>query len=148
MMRPATGLFLMSLVLVAYAIPTPNDIPHKVKENIKPPRGWLKQKPAPPDHVIELRIALPQSDFETLVEHLYKVSDPFHERYGQHLSKEEVEALVAPHDESISLVDDWLLSHGLNKDNFVRSPAKDWVTVRVPVALAEKMLDTVSNQSF
>ena len=31
-------------------------------------------------------------------------SDPFHDRYGEHLTKEEVEALVAPHDESVHLV--------------------------------------------
>ena len=71
-------------------------------------------------------------------------SDPFHDRYGEHLTKEEVEALVAPHDESVHLVNEWLASHGLYEDSFSRSPARDWVVVKVPVSLAEEMLKTVS----
>lgn len=76
----------------------------------------------------------------TLIEAL---SDPFHERYGVHLSKEEVEALVAPHPESIQLVDEWLASHGIPSDALSRSPAQDWVTIRIPVSMAEEMMKTV-----
>ncbi|OCH92966.1 tripeptidyl peptidase A [Obba rivulosa] len=115
---------------------------HTVKESVRPPRGWSKVQPAPADHVIELRIGLPQPNFATLEKHLYEVSDPFHERYGAHLSKEEVDALVAPHSESVELVTEWLTSHGLSEGSMSRSPAQDWVTVKVPVSLAEKMLDT------
>ena len=74
---------------------------------------------------------------------MYEVSDPFHSRYGQHLSRVEVEALVAPHPESLELVNEWLASHGFEEDDIIRSPAKDWATVVVPVRLAEEMLDTV-----
>jgi tripeptidyl-peptidase I len=79
--------------------------------------------------------------------HLYEVSDPDHPRYG-HLSKDEVEVLVAPHSESIGLVNEWLGSHGFNEDAIVRSPAKDWVTINVPVRVAEQMLDTVSHTVY
>ena len=70
-------------------------------------------------------------------------SDPFHDRYGQHLSKEEVEDLVAPEAESVHLVNEWLASHGVYEDGLTRSPAKDWVHIKIPVALAEEMLKTV-----
>lgn len=120
---------------------------HKVKENIDHPRGWVKQVPAPADYVLELRIGLPQPNFHVLESHLYEVSDPDHPRYGAHLSKEEVEALVAPHPESLDSVNEWLSSHGFSEDDLVRSPAKDWVTIKVPVRIAEKMLDTVSRIS-
>lgn len=69
-------------------------------------------------------------------------SDPSSERYGEHLSKKEVEALVAPHPTSIQLVEEWLASHGLS-DGLSWSPAKDWAIVKTTVALAEEMLDTV-----
>lgn len=108
------------------------------------PKGWVQQGRASGDHMLQLRIGLPQPNFPALEKHLYEVSDPEHERYGAHLSKGEVEELIAPSAESIDTVDEWLASHGLSQDDFVRSPAKDWVTVRVPVSLAEKMLDTVS----
>lgn len=115
----------------------------KVKETVAPPRGWVKLAPAPADHEIELRIGLPQPNFPILEQHLYEVSDPEHARYGAHLSKTEVEELVAPHQDSINAIDEWLATHGLDDTSLVRSPAKDWVTIKVPVSLAEKMLDTV-----
>ncbi|KAF9464794.1 subtilisin-like protein [Collybia nuda] len=124
----------------AWAVPA-RAYAHKVKESVAPPRGWVKHNPAP-DHNIVLRIGLPQPNFSTLEKHLYEVSDPDHERYGAHLSKEEVEKLVAPHQESVDLVNEWLETHGIQENDLIRSPAKDWVTLRIPIRLAEKMLDT------
>ena len=115
-----------------------------VKEEVGSPRGWVKHGLPRPDHNIVLQIGLPQPDFHVLEKNLYEVSDPDHERYGQHLSKSEVEALVAPHPESLNLVNEWLGTFGIDVDSLVRSPARDWVTLEVPVSLAEKMLDTVS----
>ncbi|KAH7923658.1 subtilisin-like protein [Leucogyrophana mollusca] len=116
---------------------------HKVKESIHgPPRGWVKQSPAPPNHIIELKIALPQPNFSVLEQHLWEVSDPDHERYGAHLSKEETDALMAPHQDSVDAVNEWLASHGFAAEHLIRSSAKDWITIRVPVSLAEEMLDT------
>jgi tripeptidyl-peptidase I len=98
---------------------------------------------APSTHVIQLRIALPQPRFPELEWHLAEISDPFHERYGEHLSKEEVEELVAPHPSSLDAVREWLASHGIRSEACHQSPAGDWVTVHVPVAQAEEMLGTV-----
>jgi tripeptidyl-peptidase-1 len=79
-----------------------------------------------------------------LEDHLYAVSDPYHERYGAHLTKEEVEELVAPHPDSVSEVNGWLSSHGIQEEDVGRSPAGDWLTIKLPVQLVEKMLDTAS----
>ncbi|KAI0638560.1 tripeptidyl peptidase A [Trametes polyzona] len=140
-MRSLSVWLSVALATVVTALPS-KDCAHKVKESISPPRGWTKSAPAPADHVIELRIALPQPRFSELEKHLYEVSDPFHDRYGQHLSKEEVESYVTPEAESVHLVNEWLASHGIYEDNLSRSPAKDWVLVKVPVSLAEEMLKT------
>lgn len=45
----------------------------KVKESIVTPRGWIKRGVAPRDLTIDLRIALPQSNFPLLEQHLYEV---------------------------------------------------------------------------
>jgi len=119
------------------------DTSHKIKESVVPPRAWVKQLPAPPDHNLQLRIGLPQPNFSILEEHLYRVSDPYHTQYGQHLSKEQVEDLVAPSAESVHLVCEWLASHGFVEGDIIRSPARDWATINVSVGLAEKMLNTV-----
>lgn len=130
------------LLLSAFALASPKSS-NKVKESIEPPREWINIGAAPADHTIVLRIALPQSNFDVLEQHLYEVSDPSHSRYGEHLSKEEVEELVAPQEDSVNAVNEWLEEHGISADEVSRSAAGDWVRVRVPVDLAEKMLDTV-----
>ncbi|KAK7470304.1 hypothetical protein VKT23_001735 [Stygiomarasmius scandens] len=125
----------------SFAAAAPSARTSKVKHSIREPRGWTKQGVPSPNHRIELRIGLAQPNIDVLEKHLLEISDPDHHRYGQHLTKEEVEALAAPHDESLSLVNEWLASHGIQED-FTRSPARDWVIVDVPLSLAETMLDT------
>ncbi|KAF5392934.1 hypothetical protein D9757_001210 [Collybiopsis confluens] len=120
--------------------PSRRESDYEVKESVSPPREWNTHGVAPSHHKIELSIGLPQPNFDVLVDHLYQVSDPSHSRYGQHLTKEEVEALVAPHPESLDLVNAWLSSHGIEEKEM--SPANDWITIRIPVRLAEKLLDT------
>ncbi|KIK45995.1 hypothetical protein CY34DRAFT_801013 [Suillus luteus UH-Slu-Lm8-n1] len=116
---------------------------HKVKESIHgPPRGWYKHAPAPKHQMLELKIALPQPKFPELEQHLWEISDPSHARYGAYLSKQETEALMAPHPETLDIVSEWLALHGLYEEDVIRSSASDWVTIRVPVGLAEEMLDT------
>ncbi|KAF8165633.1 tripeptidyl peptidase A [Crassisporium funariophilum] len=132
------ALYTPSLVLAA----PPKEFAYQVKEEVLPPRGWIKHSKPSHDHNIVLRIGLPQPNFNVLEKHLYEVSDPEHERYGQHLSKSEVEALVAPLPESLDSVNQWLSTFGFKDDEIVRSPAEDWVMLTIPVSLAEKMLDT------
>lgn len=106
------------------------------------PQDWVLHRTPPAHHPIKLRIGLPQSNFPELQRTLFEVSDPSHSRYGAHLSKEEVEALISPHPESLDVVDEWLASHGFDIDALERSPANDWITVVVPVHQAESMLNT------
>ncbi|KAG5639668.1 hypothetical protein H0H81_005851 [Sphagnurus paluster] len=123
----------------------PNIYPQRVKETVYVPHGWVENGEPSPDHNIVLRIGLPQPNFAILEKHLYEVSDPSHYRYGAHLSKEETESLVAPNQESIDAVNEWLESHGIKESDIIRSPAKDWVTLTIPISLAEKMLGTKYN---
>ncbi|KAJ3572260.1 hypothetical protein NP233_g3200 [Leucocoprinus birnbaumii] len=132
----------VALVIAGGVLAKDADCHFKLKETVSSPRGWIKHGLPRPDHNIKLRIGLPQPNFAQLEQHLYEVSDPYHDRYGQHLSKEEVEALIAPHDESLESVDKWLDSFGLKEEDIERSPAKDWVKLTIPVTLAEQMLNT------
>lgn len=70
------------------------------------------------------------------------MSDPSHERYGQHLSSAEVNDLVKPADDSLRLVHDWLLDHGIETENLKYSAARDWVKVSLRVEEIERLLDT------
>jgi len=93
---------------------------------------------APKDHIINLRIALKQSRFDELERHLYEVSDPFHERYGQHLNVEEVNDLIKPSDETDALVRAWLEEHGIECH---ASPAGDWLNAKATVKEVERLLN-------
>ena len=127
------------------AIPT-KDCAYAVKEKINAPHGWVLHGQPAPHHTVELKIALPQPNFNELERHLYEVSDPDHHRYGAHLSKEQVAKFVAPHPASLASVDGWLTSHGINESDLVRSPAKDWISVTLPIRLAERILGAVSRK--
>lgn len=61
-----------ALVAVVLAVPA-KDCAHKVKETIAPPRQWVKERPAPKDLTIELKIALPQPNFSELERHLNEI---------------------------------------------------------------------------
>ena len=81
--------------------------------------------------------------FETFSNSL-TCSDPFHERYGDHLSQADVNELIAPHPDTVDQVEQWLASYGISDEAISRSSARDWIRIKVPVSLAEEMLDTVS----
>jgi tripeptidyl-peptidase I len=70
------------------------------------------------------------------------VSDPSHERYGQHLSIHEVNDLVKPTDEALNLVHSWLEENGIPTSKCEYSPAKDWIRLSLPINAIENLLDT------
>ncbi len=70
------------------------------------------------------------------------VSDPFHERYGQHLSADEVNELVKPADETLDQVHEWLQDCGVNGSQLEYSNARDWIKLTLPVKDVERLLDT------
>lgn len=136
--------FLLPLFLLCLSSAAPRHL--KLRQSVTPPRDWIHVGRAPPEHVIQLRIALPQPRFPELEQHLIEISDPLHERYGDHLSKEQVEELVTPHPNSVVAVHEWLASYGIRNKACHQSPAGDWITVYVPVSQAEKMLSTVCHR--
>ena len=53
---------------------------------------------------------------------------------------------MAPHPDSVEAVNSWLEFHDIHPLNSVhRSGGGDWVTIRIPVDMAEKMLGTKYN---
>jgi len=63
-------------------------------------------------------------------------------RYGQHLSKGEVDELIAPSSTTVESLEAWLAYHDIDPVSSIsRTDAGDWVTVIIPIAKAEEMLD-------
>lgn len=127
-----------SLALSVVAAPSGTSFAHF--ETHRAPRSFRRISDAPRSHSITLRIGLRQPRIGELQEALYAVSDPSHERYGAHLSVEDVEELTTPRGHSVDAVSEWLDSHGLDGEF---NTARDWVVVKgVPISKAEEMLDT------
>lgn len=51
------------------------------------PGEWEPHSVPAADHPITLKIGLKQSKMDALISTLYEVSDPFHPKYGMHLSR-------------------------------------------------------------
>ena len=63
-------------------------------------------------------------------------------RYGKHLSKEEVDELIAPSSATVETLEAWLTYHGVDPgSSFSRTDAGDWVTLAIPIGKVEKMLN-------
>ncbi|KAI4715898.1 subtilisin-like protein [Aureobasidium sp. EXF-10727] len=103
---------------------------YAIKESHHVPRGWSRISSVPDSHSINLHIGLRQGNQDELEQHVLEISNPSHERYGQHLSATEVQKLIAPPDESVQMVNSWLLGHGI--ETAVLSPSKDWIASEDP----------------
>lgn len=73
---------------------------------------------------------------------LITVSDPFHPRYRDHLSVEQVQEHIRPSDDTIEHVLEWLQGHGITKERLVWSAARDWISVQLPLDAVERLLQT------
>ncbi|KAH9915907.1 family S53 protease [Fomitopsis serialis] len=104
------------------------------------PSGYTLISSASPDTVLNLRVALVQSNIDGLLDTLYDVSDPESPNYGEYLTKEEVEAYVKPTQDSVEAVNAWLGDNNLTATPV--SPSGDWVEVNIPVSKANELLDT------
>lgn len=99
---------LLSLVSGSIAV-------HGVFESLRAvPSGW-KQLGAPsPDTRIHLRIALKKPNQDLFEKTLFAVSTPDHPKYGQHLKREELKAMLKP-----ATVSTDAFSHGLKNRVFL-----------------------------
>ena len=111
---------------------------HESRTNV--PSGFVQTGAASPDTQLKLRLALVQKDTAGLIDSLYAVSTPGSASYGQHLSKEQVESFVAPAPQTAQAVNAWLQGAGVNATTI--SPAGDWLSIDVPVSLANELFNT------
>jgi hypothetical protein len=60
-------------------------------------------------------------------------------RYGMHLSKEQVAELVAPHPDTLELVNSWVEYHGIPSSSVSTTHGGGWLTfIGVPVSRANE----------
>ncbi|KAI0633307.1 family S53 protease-like protein [Trametes polyzona] len=135
----AAGLLAFSFVTIALGAPLAREPLHVHDARSAAPQGYTASGPPHPDTVLQLRVALKQSDTAGLVDKLYDVSTPGSNNYRKFLSKAEVEKYTAPSADSLAAVTAWLDRNGVKATPGVTS---QWLNIEVPVAKANSMLDT------
>jgi tripeptidyl-peptidase-1 len=138
-----------------------DDIRAKHSWNAVPP-NWETLGHPPAGTTIDLHIALKPHHENALIDALYKVSvpgSPEHVlsnppprtmyshvpllccRYGAHLSKEQVFQLVAPHPDTLKLVNSWLEHHDVPSSSISTTHGGSWLKITgVPVSKANELL--------
>ncbi|KAF8257512.1 Pro-kumamolisin, activation domain-containing protein [Lactarius quietus] len=126
------------------------------------PTKWEALGHPPPDTTINLYVALKPLRENALTDALNEVSDPKHQkhalsttllptnlltyplfccRYGAHLSREQVAELVAPHPDTLQLINSWLEHYGVPSSSVSTSHGGGWLTLTdVPVNQANALL--------
>jgi len=135
-------LLLLAVLLGANAAPSPIHV--TMEEDASSefrglPTGWTSLERSHPDTKLELTIAVRQQNTAELERRLMEVSTPGSQSYGQHLTNEEVHALVAPTAQDAQAVAAFLTSHGLTPS--FTSLNGDFLEVACTVAQAESLLN-------
>ncbi|KAH9164029.1 subtilisin-like protein [Lactarius sanguifluus] len=104
------------------------------------PDNWVDLGHPSAGTTIDLHLALKSHDENALIDALYEVSDPNHPRYRAYLSKEQVADLVAPHADTLELINSWLEHLGIPPSSVSRTLGS-WLTLTdVPVSQANDIL--------
>lgn len=130
----------LAALLGVHALPSTPLSSYAVKESHAVPHTWTAVGPADKSETINLQIGLKQSNEGEIERQLLEISNPDHERYGQHLSAAEIADIVRPAADSKAAVHQWLVEHGIHEIGY--SPADDWISIVVPIEKAEELLQT------
>ncbi|KAH9179049.1 subtilisin-like protein [Lactarius sanguifluus] len=105
------------------------------------PKNWMALGRPPSGTTIDLYIALKPQRENALVDALYEVSEPGHPRYRAYLTKDQVTDLVAPHSETLELVNSWLEHHGISSSSISMTHGGNTLMLKaVPVTQANTLL--------
>ncbi|KAF8264271.1 subtilisin-like protein [Lactarius quietus] len=105
------------------------------------PMNWESLGPPPVGTTINLDIFLKAHHEKALIDALYEVSTPKHPKYGAYLAKEQVAKLLAPHPDTLELVNLWLEHRGVSSSSISTTQGGSWLTLTgVPVSQANDLL--------
>ncbi|KAI9433332.1 subtilisin-like protein [Lactarius indigo] len=105
------------------------------------PKDWETLSLPSNETTIGFYLALKSHREDALIEALYEVSDPEHSRYGEHLSKEQVAEIVAPHPDTLELVRSWLGHYDVPSSSISTTLGGNWLkVVGVSVSKANRIL--------
>ncbi len=104
------------------------------------PEGWRQGDAAPAALRLRFRIAVRQENAYHLEQTVLDISTPGHPRYGKHLKRDELKAMIRPSADASQSILGWLQAGGVPKTDI--EDDGDWINFYVPVLEAERILRT------
>ncbi|KAH9855354.1 subtilisin-like protein [Lenzites betulinus] len=138
----AAGLLILSVLPFALGRPSAHAplVTRSTPTNAVP-EGFAKASSHQPPAMFRFVVGL-KTDSSALVQSLLDVSDPTSAKYGQHLSKDEVDQLTAPSTDAVQTVTNWLTKNGITSQMY--SSSGELLTIQIPSAQA----NTLFNANF
>ncbi|RFU29396.1 hypothetical protein B7463_g6918, partial [Scytalidium lignicola] len=103
---------------------------------------WIARTRAAPEIMVPVRIGLAQPNVHLAHDLLMDIADPRSDKYGQHMTAEEVGELFRPSGESITKVREWLHDSGIDAERHEISAGRSWLKFDATVAELESLLAT------
>ncbi|KAH8658083.1 peptidase S8/S53 domain-containing protein [Xylariales sp. PMI_506] len=134
---------ILALASGSIAVPAARS-PKSVFESMaKPQSGWAAdaiQAFSKEDTEIQLKIQLVHQNMDTFYQRALDIATPSHALYGQFMTREDIDAIIAPSQESHDLVMDWLVSEGLGEVSSLNSRG-NVILVNTTISKAESLLN-------
>jgi tripeptidyl-peptidase-1 len=125
------------LSLLTAANPVSDD--HGIFEQLhSAPEEWKAVGSPPVEMLLGFKIALQAAEPTALVRHLQDVSSPSNERYGQHLSIQQLKEILSPSEEAKKSVHSWLKRSGVQNID----ERGEWIHFTATTKQADAMMNT------
>jgi tripeptidyl-peptidase-1 len=106
------------------------------------PEGWKELGASDPSKPIKLTFALRNENVDKLEELLLAVSTPGHELYGNHRTSAELYELIAPKEDSMLTLIDYLQRYVDFTQIKLETPNADMISIQTTISTAEDILNT------
>ncbi|KAF5491232.1 Tripeptidyl-peptidase SED1 [Colletotrichum fructicola] len=105
--------------------------------------GWRRESRAPGNHPIRMDFALsvPESGISAAEDVLRAISDPSSDKFGHHLSADEVSEMFAPSADVVRQTAKWLNSAGIPRSSMSVSSDGSHIFFNTTVERAERLID-------
>ncbi|KAI4277016.1 MAG: hypothetical protein L6R35_006171 [Caloplaca aegaea] len=104
------------------------------------PQGWHQGRSPPAAQRLRFRIALRQENAYHFEQHVLAISTPDNPKYGEHMSRDDLKAMLKPSSEASDAILGWLHTEGVSSSDI--EDAGDWINFYVSATEAERIMHT------
>ncbi|KAL8681458.1 MAG: hypothetical protein Q9224_001058 [Gallowayella concinna] len=104
------------------------------------PQGWHQGGSPPADQRLRFRIALRQENAYDFEQHVLAISTPGDPKYGEHMNRDDLKAMLRPSSTASTAILDWLRAEDVPPSDI--EDQGDWINFYVPTSQAEKIMAT------